>query len=102
MNGGYRNKMNNVSDAESIPGWNASFESVFSAYNGPYIPCRITAQHKTVCNIMTVKGEVQAAISGAMCKVGKQLLVRDFVVLLQLLRTVISKIARIRMNHIVL
>jgi ribosome biogenesis GTPase len=82
MNGEYSNKRSDASDICVIPGWNSSLESAFSAYKGPYIPGRIAAQHKTVCNILTEKGEIQAAISGAMRKVGKQPVVGDFVVLL--------------------
>ncbi|NPE30540.1 ribosome small subunit-dependent GTPase A [Methanococcoides sp. SA1] len=82
MNDGYRNKMNDISDICIIPGWNTSLASAFSAYKGPYIPGRIAAQHKTVCNILTEKGEIQAAISGAMRRAGKQSVVGDFVVLL--------------------
>jgi len=82
MNGEYRNKGSDTSDISDIPGWNASLESAFSVYKGPYIPGRISTQHKTVWNILTEKGEIQAAISGAMRKVGKQPVVGDFVVLL--------------------
>ncbi|WP_342305210.1 ribosome small subunit-dependent GTPase A [Methanolobus sp. ZRKC5] len=82
MNDEYSNKMSDISDITLIPGWNTSLASAFSAYKGPYIPGRIAAQHKTVCNILTENGEVQAAISGAMRKVGKQPVVGDFVVLL--------------------
>ena len=82
MNDEYRNKGSDTSDISYIPGWNASLESTFSAYKGPYIPGRISTQHKTVWNILTEKGEIQAAISGAMRKVGKQPAVGDFVVLL--------------------
>lgn len=82
MNDEYRDKMSDNLDISFIPGWNASLASAFSAYKGPYIPGRIAAQHKTVWNILTEKGEIQAAISGAMRKVGKQPVVGDFVVLL--------------------
>jgi ribosome biogenesis GTPase len=82
MNGEYSDKISDASDVCVIPGWNSSLEAAFSAYKGPYIPGRIATQHKTVCNILTLKGEVQAAISGAMRKVGKQPVVGDFVVLL--------------------
>ncbi|AKB85301.1 ribosome small subunit-dependent GTPase A [Methanococcoides methylutens] len=82
MNDKDRDKMSNNSNLPFIPGWNASLESAFSAYKGPYIPGRIVTQHKTVWNILTEKGELQATISGAMRKVGKQPVVGDFVVLL--------------------
>ncbi|MEZ5335230.1 MAG: ribosome small subunit-dependent GTPase A [Methanolobus sp.] len=82
MNGEYRNKESDTSAICAIPGWNTSLESSFSAYKGPYIPGRISTQHKTVWHILTEKGEIQASISGAMRKVGKQPVVGDFVVLL--------------------
>ncbi|WP_135611682.1 ribosome small subunit-dependent GTPase A [Methanococcoides sp. AM1] len=82
MNDEYRNKMSDNLDFYFIPGWNASLASAFSAYKGSYIPGRIAAQHKTLCNILTEKGEMQAAISGAMRRTGKQPVVGDFVVVL--------------------
>lgn len=82
MNGEYSNKKSDASDICVIPGWNSSLESAFSVYKGPYIPGRISTRHKTVFNILTEKGEIQAAISGAMRRVGKQPAVGDFVVLL--------------------
>jgi ribosome biogenesis GTPase len=82
MNDEYRNKKSDTSDESMIPGWNTSLESAFSVYKGSYIPGRIATQHKTVFNILTEKGEIQAAISGAMRRVGKQPVVGDFVVLL--------------------
>jgi len=82
MNDECRNKWSNTSNNCFIPGWNNSIESAFSAYKGPYVPGRIAAQHKTVFNVLTEKGEIQAAISGAMRKAGKQPVVGDFVVLL--------------------
>jgi ribosome biogenesis GTPase len=82
MNDEYGNKRSDISDIGVIPGWNNSLASAFSVYKGPYIPGRIATQHKTVFNILTEKGEIQAAISGAMRKVGKHPVVGDFVVLL--------------------
>ncbi|WMW25164.1 ribosome small subunit-dependent GTPase A [Methanolobus sediminis] len=82
MNGEYRNKESDASDIFVIPGWNNSQASAFSAYKGPYFPGRISTQHKTVWHILTEKGEIQASISGAMRRVGKQPVVGDFVVLL--------------------
>jgi len=67
---------------EVIPGWNDGLETAFSAYKGPYIAGRVAAQHKTVCDILILGAMVQAAISGAMRRVGKQPVVGDFVVLL--------------------
>lgn len=69
-------------DFEVIPGWDDGLEAAFSAYKGPYIAGRVAAQHKTVCDILIPGDMVQAAISGAMRRVGKQPVVGDFVVLL--------------------
>ncbi|MDA0525403.1 ribosome small subunit-dependent GTPase A [Methanococcoides alaskense] len=69
-------------DLEVIPGWNDGLEVALSAYKGPYIAGRVAAQHKTVCDILIPGGMVQAAISGAMRRAGKQPVVGDFVVLL--------------------
>ncbi|SET08833.1 ribosome biogenesis GTPase [Methanococcoides vulcani] len=57
-------------------------EDAFSAYKGPYIAGRVAAQHKTVCEILIPGAMIQAAISGAMRRIGKQPVVGDFVVLL--------------------
>ncbi|NPE28806.1 ribosome small subunit-dependent GTPase A [Methanococcoides sp. SA1] len=65
-----------------IPGWNDGLEAAFSAYNGTFVAGRVAAQHKTVCDILIPGTMVQAAISGAMRRVGKQPVVGDFVVLL--------------------
>ncbi|WP_340818249.1 ribosome small subunit-dependent GTPase A [Methanolobus sp. WCC4] len=77
-----RNEIIDISGNYDIPGWNVSLETAFAAYNGPYIPGRIAARHKTLFNILTEKGEVQATISGAMRKIGKQPVVGDHIVLL--------------------
>ncbi len=69
-------------NCHDIPGWNHFHNSAFSAYKGPYIPGRVSAEHKTVFNVLTENGEIQASISGAMRKVAKQPVVGDFVVLL--------------------
>ncbi|WP_244603380.1 ribosome small subunit-dependent GTPase A [Methanococcoides sp. NM1] len=68
--------------SDSIPGWDDMLEYAFSAYKGPYIAGRVAAQHKTVCDILISGAMIQAAISGAMRRIGKQPVVGDFVVLL--------------------
>lgn len=86
--------MNNKSEAESsghnsvhsdtgtIPGWNEELELAFSAYKGPYVPGRVASRHKTVCDVLLPRDVVQAGISGALQKIGKQPVVGDFVVVL--------------------
>ncbi len=66
----------------AIPGWDEELESIFSAYNGPYIAGRIVSRHKTLWEVV-ISGEiVKAGITGALLKTGKQPVVGDFVVLL--------------------
>ena len=65
-----------------IPGWNEELESAFSAYKGPYLPGRVASRHKTVCDIFIPGAVVQAGMSGALLRIGKQPVVGDFVVLL--------------------
>ncbi len=67
---------------DTLPGWNNELEVAFSIYKGPYVAGRVAAQHKTVCNIIIPGDVIQAAISGAMRRVGKQPVVGDYVVLL--------------------
>ncbi|WP_269849588.1 ribosome small subunit-dependent GTPase A [Methanosarcina horonobensis] len=67
---------------DKIPGWNEELELAFSAYKGPYVPGRISSRHKTVCDVLIPGTVVQAGISGALQKIGKQPVVGDFVVLL--------------------
>ena len=86
--------MNNHSEAESsghnsvhddenkVPGWNEELELSFSAYKGSYAPGRVSSRHKTVCEVFVPGAIVQAGISGALQKIGKQPVVGDFVVLL--------------------
>lgn len=69
-------------DADKIPGWNKDLELAFSAYKGPYTPGRVASRHKTVCEVLVSGAVVQAGISGALLKIGKQPVVGDFVVLL--------------------
>ncbi|HII00233.1 TPA: ribosome small subunit-dependent GTPase A [Methanosarcinaceae archaeon] len=82
--------MNDHSEVESpghdrmkaVPGWNEELESAFSAYKGPYLPGRVASRHKTVCDILIPGAVVQAGMSGALLRIGKQPVVGDFVVLL--------------------
>ncbi|HOW16058.1 ribosome small subunit-dependent GTPase A, partial [Methanosarcina sp.] len=69
-------------DADKIPGWNEELELAFSAYKGSYVPGRVASRHKTVCEVLIPGAVVQAGISGALQKIGKQPVVGDFVVLL--------------------
>lgn len=70
------------SDTDTIPGWNEELELAFSAYKGPYTPGRLVSRHKTVCEILIPGSVVQAGISGALQRIGKQPVAGDFVVLL--------------------
>jgi ribosome biogenesis GTPase len=70
------------SDADNIPGWNEELELAFSAYKDPYLAGRVASRHKTVCEVLIQGAVVQAGISGALQKIGKQPVVGDFVVLL--------------------
>ena len=70
------------SDPDKIPGWNKELELAFSSYKGPYTPGRVASRHKTVCVVLVSGAVVQAGISGALLKIGKQPVVGDFVVLL--------------------
>ncbi|HWR25372.1 MAG TPA: ribosome small subunit-dependent GTPase A [Methanosarcina sp.] len=66
----------------AVPGWNEELESAFSAYKGPYLAGRVASRHKTVCEVLVPRAVVQAGISGALQRIGKQPVVGDFVVLL--------------------
>lgn len=65
-----------------IPGWNEALELAFSAYKDTYIAGRVTARHKTVCEVFIPGAVVNAGISGALLKTSKHPVVGDFVVLL--------------------
>ncbi|AKB36097.1 putative GTPase related to EngC [Methanosarcina siciliae C2J] len=69
-------------DADTIPGWDEELELAFSAYKGTYTPGRVASRHKTVCEILIPGAVLQAGISGALQRIGKQPVVGDFVVLL--------------------
>ena len=66
----------------AVPGWNEELESAFSTYKGSYIAGRVASRHKTVCEVLIPGAVVQAGISGALQRIGKQPVVGDFVVLL--------------------
>ncbi len=70
------------SDADKIPGWNEDLELAFSAYRGSYTPGRVASRHKTVCEVLIPGTVVQAGISGALQRIGKQPVVGDFIILL--------------------
>lgn len=70
------------SDNDNIPGWNEELELAFYAYKGPYFAGRVSSRHKTVCDVLIPGAVVQAGISGALQRIGKQPIVGDFVVLL--------------------
>lgn len=67
---------------DPIPGWNEELELAFSAYKGPYLAGRVASRQKTVCEILVPGAVIQAGISGALQRIGKQPVVGDFVVLL--------------------
>ena len=69
-------------DADKIPGWNEDLELAFSAYKDPYLAGRVVSRHKTVSEVLIQGAVVQAGISGALQRIGKQPVVGDFVVLL--------------------
>ena len=56
----------------AVPGWNEELESAFSTYKGPYMAGRVMSRHKTVCEILIPGATVQAGISGALLRIGKQ------------------------------
>ncbi|WP_048152727.1 ribosome small subunit-dependent GTPase A [Methanolacinia paynteri] len=63
-------------------GWDDSLASAFKKYGDPYIPGRVSSRHKTVSDVLTSSGLVQAGASGALHRIGKLPAVGDFVVLL--------------------
>lgn len=79
-NGAGHNSVHGNND--NIPGWNEELELAFSAYKGLYLAGRISSRHKTVCEVLVPGAVVQAGISGALQRIGKQPVVGDFVVLL--------------------
>jgi ribosome biogenesis GTPase len=63
-------------------GWREEYTQAFSKYSGPYVPGRVACRQKTVWDVFTDGGSVQAGISGALRKLGRFPAVGDFVVLL--------------------
>lgn len=63
-------------------GWDDSFAPVFEKYGEAYVPGRVSSRHKTVFDVITCSGSIQAAASGALHRIGKLPAVGDFVVLL--------------------
>lgn len=82
MNDQPDSKIPEESNLHLIPGWNADLEKEFAAYKGPYVAGRVAAQYKTTYDIIISDDMIQASISGAMRRVGKQPVVGDYVVLL--------------------
>ncbi|WP_406657517.1 ribosome small subunit-dependent GTPase A [Methanolobus sp. ZRKC2] len=82
MNDQFTTKGSDKNHKNLVPGWDKELESAFSAYKGPYLPGRIIARHKTVCDILVPDDVIQAGISGALLKSSKQPVVGDFIVLL--------------------
>ncbi|WP_440948285.1 ribosome small subunit-dependent GTPase A [Methanosarcina sp. T3] len=67
---------------KAIPGWDEDLESAFSVYQGSYLAGRVVSRHKTICEVLVPGAVVQAGISGALQRIGKQPVVGDFIVLL--------------------
>jgi len=63
-------------------GWNESFASAFEKYGESYIPGRISSRQKTVFDVITGSGQIQAGASGALHRIGRLPAVGDFVLLL--------------------
>jgi ribosome biogenesis GTPase len=64
-------------------GWDESFASAFQRYRGSYIPGRVSIRHRTIFEVITESGFVQAGISGALHRGNRIPAVGDFVVLLR-------------------
>ena len=63
-------------------GWNESFASAFVKYGESYIPGRVSSRQRTVFDVITGSGQIQAGASGALHRLGKLPAGGDFVVLL--------------------
>jgi ribosome biogenesis GTPase / thiamine phosphate phosphatase len=63
-------------------GWRKEHTEAFSKYTGPYVPGRVACRQKTIWEVFTGCGSVNAGISGALRKLGRFPAVGDFVVLL--------------------
>lgn len=70
-----------------VPGWDESFASAFEKYGEPYIPGRVSSRHKTVFDVITASGQIQAGASGALHRIKRLPSVGDFVVLLPVQET---------------
>jgi len=62
-------------------GWTKEHADAFAKYPKPYLPGRVACRQKTVWDILTDEGPVQAGISGALKKLARFPAVGDFVVL---------------------
>lgn len=62
-------------------GWDEYFASAFEKYGDSYIPGRVSSRQKTVFDVITCSGQIQAGASGALHRIGKLPAVGDFVVL---------------------
>jgi ribosome biogenesis GTPase len=76
-------------------GWDGSFASAFERYQDLYIPGRVSSRHRTVFEVITESGFIQAGISGALHRSGRMPAVGDFVVLLQKPEAGVSQIVDI-------
>jgi ribosome biogenesis GTPase / thiamine phosphate phosphatase len=63
-------------------GWDESFASAFERYRGEYTPGRVSSRHRTIFEIVTEFGLIQAGLSGALHRTGRMPAVGDFVVML--------------------
>ncbi|MBN1431434.1 MAG: ribosome small subunit-dependent GTPase A [Methanomicrobiaceae archaeon] len=63
-------------------GWDESFDSAFEKYGSSYIPGRVSSRQRTVFDVMTASGQIQAGLSGALHRIGRIPATGDFVVLL--------------------
>jgi len=62
-------------------GWTNEHAEAFAKYHGQYLPGRVACRQKTVLDVLTEDGPVQAGISGALKKLARFPAVGDFVVL---------------------
>ncbi|KUG19403.1 MAG: ribosome small subunit-dependent GTPase A [Methanomicrobiaceae archaeon] len=82
MNPDYEHRTSPDPFALDTLGWDESFASAFERYRGAYTPGRVSSRHRTVFEVVTVSGLVQAGLSGALHRAGRMPAVGDFVVLL--------------------
>ncbi len=74
-------QQNSASFFEHI-GWNDDWEVLFTKFQGPYLPGRVSAAHKTRYEVLTGKGQLTIPISGALKAKKEFPVVGDFVVVL--------------------